>query len=50
MKLWKLFPYVLKPDKKAEAIELVAGWIKLFIHGGQVNKAYNRCLFYTAAG
>ena len=30
---------------KAEAIDPAAGRIRLIIHGGLVNKAYNRSLF-----
>ena len=34
----------------AEAIDLVAGLMRLTIHGGRVNKAYNRCLFTWLSG
>ena len=36
--------------QKAEAIDPAAGWIRLMIHGGRVNKAYNRCLITQQSG
>ena len=41
--IWKKSLMQLKSDSfnaKAEAIDPAAGWIRLIIHGGQVNKAY----------
>ena len=34
----------------AEATDPAAGAIRLFLHGGMVNKAYNRCLFTRLPG
>ena len=33
-----------------ENIDPAVGWMRLIIHGGRVNKAYNKCLFTRLPG